>query len=255
MLGGIIFAAALVAGSGDLSNGSLDGAGLRQAITANQSGSAAPSVGRKFRVVIPFADGRKVNMQTLQSPAHWTYNAQSKVLKLVVGLGEISRANYSAFDSQNLGALPPLQTLVFSTDESRRTVVVQDMVEQPSPQVGYTRAQRATVSSFGLLAVDDAGARGLPEGFRPLMIQEIRLPSSDLRPTVNGLSLIVEGETVDLNGGSTVLCGDYNGNVGTHEINNAQTVMIEAHQCFVTVRITRALVADGHRNILASWPR
>ena len=117
MLGSIGFALALSANTV-----ALDAVALKQAMetaSAAPATAAGPAVGQSFRVEIPFVDGRKRNMATFQSPARWVYDYRREQLDLIIGLGEITPANYDGFAPQGLDRLPPLQTFVFNSREMK----------------------------------------------------------------------------------------------------------------------------------------
>ena len=262
MLVGLAFAAMLSTAA------PLDRSDLRHAMEAARSApAAAPPAGQRFRVSLPFVDGDKRNMRTFQSPARWTYDYRRQTLELSVALGEINPANYDHFAPQGLDRLPPLQTFVFDATERTRHVTFKEdhRVNAAGEPVkgfdegwmGYTLidGKASTVSSYGLAApFVEGGASALPEGFRPLNIQRIKMPSREARSLVDNLTLVVEGETTDLGQTPSVFCGAWSGRLLAPQINDKLQIQVKADQCFVTAKITKVLVV-GPNGVLASWPR
>lgn len=278
MLGSLLFAAAIMVSPPRLPDaqatvgeapprppGAFDKAALRQAMEGSQ---AAPAAGQTFRIEIPFVDGRKRNMPTFQSPARWVYDYRREQLDLIIGLGEITPVNYDGFDAQGLDKLPPLQTFVFDSRESRTQSLFNvenatrgsDMkAGQESGYRGYglVMGDRSRVSSFGLAApYAENGPSALPRGFRPLSIHSIKqLPTRQLKSVVDRLILVIEGETTDLGQRPPVFCGQWKGNLRARQINDTLLVAVDANQCFVTARITKVTVMGRAGAVLASWPR
>lgn len=273
MLGSMLFAAAISAGAARLpgppmagaAGPVLDKAALRQAMAGS---GPAPAIGQSFRIEIPFVDGRKRNMPTLQSPARWVYDYRREQLDLIIGLGEITSVNYSGFEAQGLDRLPPLQTFVFDSRELRTETLFnaenatrgsEIKAGQESGYRGYSLGlgHRSKVSSFGLAApYTENGPSALPQGFRPLSIHSVKnLPARQLRSVVDRLTLVIEGETTDLGQTPSVFCGQWKGNLKARQINDTLSVAVDSNQCFVTARVTRVTVMGRESTVLASWPR
>lgn len=254
MISGLLAAAALAAAAPATPEtvDTLDGADLREVMeTARKTPASAPLAGRPFRIVIPFVDGRKRDMKTFQSPARWTYDYRRHVLKVIIGLGELSSTNYDRFDKQGLGALPPLQTVFFNADEIHNDVFIHKYERQRNYSEEAVLA--SIITNYGLAVPYAAGASALPARFEPLMIYETQLDQRDLRARVKGMTLVVEGHLTALGQQPEVFCGDYYGILAARDTNDTLKLVVTAHQCFVTARIDRVVVADGDNHPITAW--
>lgn len=236
----------------------LDGQSLRTVMEAwtaspGETPASAPVAGQKFRVEIPFVNGEKRNMRTFQSPARWVYDDRARTLSVIVGPGEITQTNYSAFASQGLTKLPPLQSFVFNTTEDSREVFVS--TNQGDKHYIDERGVRSHVASFGLAApYEEGGASSLPKGFRPLMIHKMKLERNRLRGATDGLTLVLDGEVTDLGQQPTVFCGNFRGTLAANQINDSLKIDVTAHQCFVTTKILRVSIKNRSGDLSATWP-
>jgi len=254
MISGLLAAAAMTAATPLTSqtHDAFDGANLRGAMeAARKAPGSTPLNGKPFRIAIPFVDGRKRDMKTFQSPARWTYDYRRHVLKVIIGLGELSSANYDRFDKQGLQALPPLQTVFFDADEIHRDVFIHKY--QRERNYSEEAALASIITNYGLAVPYAAGASALPARFEPLMIYETRLDPRDLRARVKGLTLVVEGHVTALGQRPEVFCGDYNGTLGAQGPTDVLKLVVTAHQCFVTAEIDRVSVIDHGNNPVTAW--
>lgn len=262
MLGSILFAAALAA-----SDGPLDADHLKAAMQDARESPAAAPVPRSFRIQIPFVDGRKRNMPTFQSPARWVYDYKRNQLDLIIGPGEVTAINYDAFSQQGLDKLPSLQSFVF---DSREITMANDFTvpnrtraqELPAGSIGSSRGDtiefgvRSRVSSFAIAVPhEDNGVSSLPKGFKPLNIHKVKgLPQGELRRYVQGLTLVLEGQTTNLGQKPPMFCGGFQGGVTSRFTTGDKLISIYSKQCFVTARIDAVTVMRGNQ-ILATWPQ
>lgn len=261
MLGGLFLTGALMAASAPL-----DTASLKTAMQEVKTAPADTLTGQAFRITIPFVNGRKRNMPTFQSPARWVYDYKTNRLDLIIGPGEVTSANYDQFAAQGLDKLPPLQSYVFDsrevTNETSFTVDNQTTARSRAVDgVGDGRGDgvqlgvRSWLYSFALaVPYDDEGLSGLPAGLKPLAIHKVEhLPEGELRRYVNGMTLVLEGETTDLGQKPPMFCGGFRGAVTSKFITGDTSIAFHAKQCFVTARITKVTVMRGGET-LASWP-
>jgi hypothetical protein len=254
MISGLLAAAAVAAAAPPSleTPDTLDGADLRGVMeTARKTPASAPLAGRPFRIAIPFVDGRKRDMKTFQSPARWTYDYRRHVLKVIIGLGELSSTNYDRFEKQGLEALPPLQTVFFNADEIHNDVFIHKYERERN--YSEETALASIITNYGLAVPYAAGASALPARFEPLMVYETQLDPRDLRARVKGMTLVIEGRLTALGQQPEVFCGDYNGTLAARDTNDTVKLVVTAHQCFVTARIDRVVVADSDSNPMTTW--
>ena len=256
MISGLLIAAALGAGApASLETPApLDGVNLRGEMeAARKTATPAPLAGKPFRIVIPFVDGRKRDMKTFQSPARWTYDYRRHVLRVIIGLGELTSTNYDRFDKQGLRTLPPLQTVFFNADEIHNDVFIRKYQRQRN--YSEEGALATIITNYGLAVPYAPGgaASALPARFEPLMIYETQLDPRDLRARVKGLTLVVEGRLTALGQRPEVFCGDYNGTLAARDTNDTVKLVVTAHQCFVTAQIDNVLVTDRDNNRITAW--
>lgn len=262
MLGGLLFAAAL-----STSDAPLDTITLKSAMEGARQARAAQPVGRKFRIEIPFVNGRKRNIPTFQSPARWVYDYKHDQLDLIIGPGEVTPTNYDQFAPQGLDKLPPLQSFVFDshevTNETSFTIENQTKAHKMEPGTladgrgdSVDLGTRSWLYSFAIaVPYAEKGVSGLPAGFKPLKIHKVEhLPERELRRYVSRMTLVLEGEITDLGQRPPTFCGGFRGAVTSKLITGDQSISIHAKQCFVTARIDKVTVMRGGE-MLASWPQ
>jgi hypothetical protein len=250
MIGGLLAASLLAAGSGEV----LDGAGLRDAMeSARETPAAASLVGRRFQVAIPFVDERKRTMKVLQSPARWRYDYSRGELTVMIGLGQISPQNYSGFEAQSLPSLPTLQTAFFDGDEQRSpTTTIQIMrgVEK-FQEIGV----RSVITNYGLAIPFTDAASALPPRFQPFMVHKVRMNQQTYHRLTRGMTLVLEGRLTALGQRPEVFCGAYSGRLSAPETHIDDTVhlSVQARQCFVTARVDTISVMGSGGVLLAAW--
>jgi hypothetical protein len=230
----------------------LDAAELRQAMeTAVETQDARPLLGQKFRVEVPFTDQRILKYRAFKRPARWSYDTRKKVLTTSIGLGEITRQNFDAFEDSKLGALPPLQTLYFEV-ESRTT----DMRFNRRPTgmgTSYLLGKKTRAASFGLAIPYQAnGPSGLPEGYRPLVFSQLAQPQGMAIRWAKEMSVVFEGQITDMGLKPEVFCGDYRGVVTAQDMTGDTPILVADRQCFITARIDRVEVMRGG-GVVAHW--
>lgn len=246
---GLLLAFALAAGA---DTSVLSGDDLDKALDA--AGQSAPTAleGRRFRIVLPVVSDRPQTLRNFQSSARWRYRPGQETLEIWIGLGQITAQNYDQYAKQDLGTLPPLQTLYFKTDEHRSSTVfnTSEMLREKQ-EVG----DRRVAVSYGLALpyAADGTASGLPKGFLPSMVYKTRLESRYLSPTVDGMTLEVSGVITALGDRPNVLCGGFAGGVTASSATGDNPIWIEDRQCFVTARIDTALVRNKAGRVLARW--
>ena len=263
MLGSLVVSASILTASLP----PLDKVALREAMRTDRGApGVAPPAGRLFRIEVPFVNGAKRTMSTFQSPARWVYSYKRGQLELIIGLGQITPANYDRFALQGLDKLPPLQTLVFDSQEVRMETLfeldneasLQSPLNRNSAS-GYTQTlgDRTKVYSFGVATpYVENGPSGLPTGFLPLNIHKIEnVRQRDLQYLVKPLRLVIEGETTALGHGSSVFCGAWAGSLHAGHVNDLKLLAVDARQCFMSARLTRITVVGRKDVVLASWPR
>lgn len=250
MIGGLLAASLLAAGSGEV----LDAPGLRGAM---ESAGKAPSVdslaGRRFRIAIPFVDERKRTMKVLQSPARWRYDYSRGELTLMIGLGQISPQNYSGFGAQGLPDLPTLQTAFFDGDEqSSPTTTIQIMrgVEK-FQEIGV----QSVITNYGLAIPYAEGVSALPPRFQPFMVHKVRMNQQAYHRLTRGMTLVLEGRLTALGQRPEVFCGDYSGRLSAPDTHIDDTVQlsVRARQCFATAQVDKISVLGAGRVQLAAW--
>jgi hypothetical protein len=250
MIGGLLLAATIVASS---PNAPLDAAALRGAMENARKAPATESLaGRRFQISIPFVDERKRTMKVLQSPARWRYDYSRGELTLMIGLGQISAANYNHFADQGLDGLPPLQTAFFDGGEIENPTTV-EVLE------GRTRRQEVGVQSiitnYGLAIPYADGASALPARFQPFMAYKVRMNQQTYHRLTRGMTLVLEGRVTPLGQRPEVFCGDYTGRLAAPDprIDDTAHILVTAHQCFTTARIDAVSVLGGGKVLLAAW--
>ena len=247
MIGSLVAAAALL---GSNPSGVLDGGDLRGAMKASRSEpAAAPLPGRRFRISIPFVDGRKRDMKTFQSPARYEY--KDGALRVIIGLGQITPDNYDQFRQQGLKGLPPLQSVFFGATQLRDEVFFRKQLKSD----GYSedRGVRNVTTVYGLAVPYADGQSALPPKFQPLMTYQTRLTSRGYRAMVDGMTLVLEGEVTALGQNPETFCGDYSGQLAADDVTQTTKFTVTSHQCFVTARIDKVTVQTSDRTALASW--
>jgi hypothetical protein len=192
-------------------------------------------------------------MATYRSPARWTYDYRLKQLTVIIGPGEISPQNYDQFDHQGLTALPPLQSFVFEGSELKTQVTFRHIVRDGSGGYREDDGVHSVSRAYGLAApYDTRAANGLPRGFQPLMLHKMYLDPRDLRATVRGMTLVLEGELTDLGQTPKVFCGDYGGGLRAADKTGDTLMSVMAHQCFATARFSRIAIIGAHGE-MAAW--
>lgn len=250
MIGGLLAASLLAAGSGEI----LTGAELRGAMESARKAPAVDSLaGRRFQIAIPFVDERKRTMKVLQSPARWRYDYSRGELTVMIGLGQISRENYSGFGAQGLPNLPTLQTAFFDGDELRSpTTTIQIMR-------GVEKFQEFGIQSittnYGLAIPYAEGVSALPPRFQPFMVHKVRMNQQTYHRLTRGMTLVLEGRLTALGQHPEVFCGDYSGRLSAPETHIDDTVQlsVQARQCFVTAQVDKVLVVGAGGVQLAAW--
>ena len=246
-----------------LANGSLetlDTDGLKAAIQNARVASAdrgAALNGRRFRITVPVRYGDRQNLKTYKSPARWRYDFKKGELEITIGLGEISAQNYDQFDAQGLNKLPALQTTYFDVEE--RKVATSFETKEANQEVSADVGIRSLGASYGLATpYPAAGAVGFPKGFEPLMIARVPVAGGNLNRTVDGMTMVVEGEVTPLADGGTVFCGQFNGNLLALNITGDKRKYLQDKQCFVTAKIDKVSIYAGKNSLfknplLARW--
>jgi len=248
MIGSLAAAMVLATGASDL----LDAPTLRTVMkTSIKAPSSEPLAGRPFRVVIPFVDGRKRDIQTFQSPARWTYDYRRRELKVIIGLGEISPANYDRFEKQGLKSLPPLQTAFFGGHEVHSDVFLR--VYERDRNYSEQTALMTNNTNYGLAIPYGEGASALPPRFEPLMIYKVDMSPRGMGKVVKGMTLVLEGRLTSLGQHPEVFCGDYKGTLAARDTNDTVNLVVTSHQCFATARIDSVSVFGGDGAQLAGW--
>jgi hypothetical protein len=211
MLSALAFSLFLATGATE----TLDTDGLKIAIQNARAPSGdhgAALNGRRFRIIVPVRYGDRQNLKTYKSPARWRYDVRSGELEITIGLGEISADNYDQFGAQGLDKLPALQTTYFNVEE--RKVATTFETKEANKEVRADVGIRSLGASYGIATpYPRAGEVGFPSGFEPLMIARFKVESANINRTVDGMTMVVEGEVTPLAEGGTVFCGQYNGNL------------------------------------------
>lgn len=215
--------------------------------------AATPNLtGKRFRVILPVGTDKQPTLRNFQSPARWRYSRGDGVLEISIGLGEITAANYDQFAKQGLADAPPLQTAYFQTLEHRRPISF-----RTETLTGTTldAGDRRKAVSYGLAAAysADGATSDLPKNFQPAMAYRTKMAANLVRNVTDGMTLELDGEVIDLAGKPNILCGDFVGAVKTSEVTGATPIQILDKQCFVTSRITAAVIRNGTGIVLAKW--
>jgi hypothetical protein len=249
MIGGLLAAALLVSGQGD----AMDATTLREAMESARRAPATESLaGRPFRIAIPFVDERKRTMKVLQSPARWRYDYSRGELTLMIGLGQISAANYDRFADQGLAGLPTLQTAFFDGSEIKSPMTMEVLD-------GRTRRQEVGVQSiitnYALAIPYAEGVSALPPRFQPFMVYKLRMNQETYHRLTRGMTLVLEGRITSLGQRPEVFCGDYAGRLAAPDLHIDDTahILVTAHQCFTTARIDTVSVMGSGKVLLAAW--
>ena len=247
MFSALVFSLFLASGSTE----TLDTDGLKAAIQNARAPSAdhgAALNGRRFKVTVPVRYGDRQNLKTYKSPARWRYDYKNNELEITIGLGEISAANYDQFDAQGLGKLPALQTTYFDVEE--RKVATSFESKEANQDVAAEVGIRSLGASYGIATpYPHAGAVGFPAGFEPLMIARVKVEGANVNRTVDGMTMVVEGEVTSLADGGTVLCGQFNGNLLALNITGDKRKYLQDKQCFVTAKIDRVSIYAGKNSL------
>lgn len=230
--------------------GALDASGLRQAMeTAAQTHDASALVGRKFHIIVPFANPKTSKYPAFKQTAQWRYDSDRKAMVTAIGLGEITDRNFDGFKSARLDALPPLQSLYFDVNAGRRPVTI-----LRSTQNGETRDAgfETRAISFGLaIPFKEGGPSAMPEGFLPLMTSLTPGSSAQASRWAAGMIVVFDGEITDP-AKTGVFCSSYHGQIGVNEVTGQTQLAVEDDQCFVTARLDRVqVIRDGVT--LADW--
>lgn len=244
----------LIALLADPSAAPLDQTSLRQAmVEAGEAPSPARLAGQRFRIVLPFTEERVRKYRAFKQSARWTYDARRKVLVTSIGLGEITAGNFSRFESRKLDRLPPLQSLVFNV-ESRSRPTPFSRISQ-AREFSYDVGVSTMASSYGLaVPYQEGGVSGLPAGFTPLVINQLRASKDTAWRLAKTMNVVVEGEITSLGQEPEVFCGDYRGQMTSLERSGNTRFVVKDRQCFVTARIDRIRVMRGE-GVLAQWPK
>lgn len=250
---GLLLAAALAPATPAEPPSELDDKDLRKAITqAIEQRDTASLAGRRFRIVLPFASQKSRRYASLKQSARWSYDGRRDLLTTSIGLGEITARNFSSFQSSGLEELPPLQSLVFSVSAGEGGIL---LARDARPgEDAYESGRQARSVSFGLaVPFSEADRSGLPRGFTPLQVNQVRATRLLAVNLARSMSLVVEGEIVDLGKAPSVFCGDYKGQIHAKDANEDTTIVISDRQCFATARIDRVKVVND-RGVLSAWP-
>ncbi|EJL29220.1 hypothetical protein PMI01_03381 [Caulobacter sp. AP07] len=249
MIGGLLAAALLVSGQGD----AMDAIALREAMDSARRAPATETLaGRSFRIAIPFVDEQKRTMKALQSPARWRYDFSRGELTLMIGLGQISAANYDRFADQGLADLPTLQTAFFDGSEIKNPVAVEVLDGRTKRQdVGV----QSIITNYGLAIPYAEGASALPPRFQPFMVYKLRMNQETYHRLTRGMTLVLEGRITSLGQRPEVFCGDYAGRLAAPELHIDDTthILVTAHQCFATARVDAVSVMGSGKVLLAAW--
>jgi hypothetical protein len=222
---------------------------MENARTAPAADSLA---GRRFQIAIPFVDERKRTLKVLQSPARWRYDYSRGELTVMIGLGQISAANYSGFGAQGLPKLPTLQTAFFDGDELRSPTTVEFIQGRDTRQEVGTQS---IVTNYGLAIPYAEGVSALPPRFQPFMAYKVRMDQQAYHRLTRGMTLVLDGRLTALGQRPEVFCGEYSGRLAapdTH-IDDTAHLLIKARQCFATARVDAVSVVGGDRTVLATW--
>jgi hypothetical protein len=247
---GVFLALALAAGPSDV----LDAKALVQVIdqTIADPASTPALTGRRLRVILPVATDGGHSLRSYQSPARWRYSHGDQILEISVGLGEITPTNYDQFVQQGLASAPPQQTLYFTTVEHRRPMVFRT---ESRTATTYDTGDQRTAVSYGLAASFSADGKisELPKGFLPAMSYRTKMDPRLVDNVTRGMTLELDGEVVDLAGRPNILCGDFVGAVKAAAVTGDTPIQIRDKQCFVTARITEAVIRNDAGVVLAKW--
>lgn len=249
MIGGILAVSLLATGSDRV----LDAAGLREAMEAvRESPSADSLAGRRFQIAVPFVDERKRTMKVMQSPARWRYDYSRGELTVMIGLGQISAANYSGFKQQGLSNLPTLQTAFFDGSELRSPTTVETSKGMLKRQeVGV----QSIITNYGLAIPYADGKSALPPRFQPFMAYKVRMNQQAYHRLVRGMKLVLSGRLTALGQRPEVFCGDYDGRLAAPDTHIDDTVytLVKARQCFATAQIDAISVVGGGDVVMTTW--
>jgi hypothetical protein len=207
--------------------------------------------GRRFKLVLPVVYGDRQNLKTYKSPARWRYDRKKQELEVTVGLGQISAQNYDQFDAQGLAQLPDLQTTYFHVEERKIQTTFEKRVTPEgggmnTVGVASEAGMRSLGVSYGLATpYPEAGAAGLPAGFKPLMISRVNMDPIGAKQAVDGMVVVVEGEIVTLANGGPLICGQFKGALQAENITGDKLNFLSDNQCFVTANIDRVSVYGG----------
>jgi hypothetical protein len=232
----------------------LDGAGLRAAMeTAVETQDARPLVGQHFRIEVPFTDQRVLKYRAFKRSARWSYDSRKQMLVTSIGLGEITSQNFDAFSANKLDTLPPLQTLYFEVESDTTEMgfrVRKSLTRELSVVGKKTRAE-----SFGLAIPYQAnGPSGLPDGYKPLLYNELQRPRGGAAQWAKEMTVVYEGQITDMGLKPEVFCGDYRGVVTAEDVTGQTPIMVNDRQCFITAKVDRVTVMRRGAT-LARWDK
>jgi hypothetical protein len=247
MLSALAFSLFLASGAPEV----LDTDGLKAAIQnakASTTDHGAALNGRRFRISMPVRYGDRQNLKTYKAPARWRYDYTNSELEITIGLGEISAANYDQFDAQGLDKLPALQTTYFDVEE--RKIPTSFESKEANKEFTTEIGIRSLGASYGIATpYPRAGAVGFPKDFEPLMIARVKVEGANVNRTVDGMTMVVEGQVTPLAEGGTVFCGKYNGNLLALNVTGDKRKYLQDNQCFVTARIDRVSIYAGKNSL------
>ena len=230
----------------------LDGLELRQAMEAAVAANDASAlVGRRFRVVVPFTDQRVRKYKAFKQSARWNYDSRKKLMTTTIGLGEITDRNFDAFRASKLDALPPLQSLYFDVDAQSQAMVF----TKPSSieDVSYYTGSSTRAVSYGLaIPYEEGGKSAMPDGFKPLVVNQLKGSSDQAKRFASSMSVVFEGEITNLGQKPEVFCGAYRGFMTSKDIGGDTKMVVQDKQCFVTARIDRVEVVRRGA-VLTAW--
>ncbi|NQE65227.1 hypothetical protein [Caulobacter sp. RHG1] len=230
----------------------LDGPALRQAMeTATANKDASALIGKRFRVVVPFTDQRTRKYKAFKQSARWDYDGRKKVMTTTIGLGEITDRNFDTFKASKLDALPPLQSLYFDVDAQNQNMVFTRATSIDHPDY-YTGVSTRAVS-FGLaIPYQEGGRSAMPEGFHPLVVNQMKGSSDEAARWASTMSVVFEGEITSLGQQPEVFCGAYRGQMSSTDVTGDARMVVQDKQCFVTARIDRVEVVRRSA-VLTYW--
>ena len=208
-------------------------------VHSNLSGVAD---GLSYRFDLPLRPDTAPGLAGLQGAAVWRYSPEAQALLVTTNLGEVTAANYDAFERDELLQAAHLRTLYFVTARPAVHGAYSDEL------VSYALAVRTSREVGGESASD------LPVGFATPVTVSIPVAGENVGTLVASLSLRVDGTLRGFDG-RAVLCGGFRGSF-TYPGVPQRVEVPHLRECLVPAALTRiALVRTASGAPVREWPR